>query len=305
MHEGGAGVKIDAHVHLWDQVSGYWDGRSTSNQQMRFGKYRVGEGKAATEYQMMPHTFEDSRSTVERLMMFMDAHQIDRAVVLQEWLDGNQDHYVAAARRSFPGRLSVLSLLPPDVCARVDDYVATLKTLRLQGVLYSHRLQQMNPAFRLDDAAFHPIWQHCQDEGLPLTLKLPPGDTQLEEVRYLIHRYPNLSLVISHLGLPHHRGWMEQIKLARNAQVYVDLGGLTAFYKHEGFPFPTARAAIKFAVQEIGAHKMMWGSDYPRTIVDFSYKQNIEWLGWGGYFTQEEQRWMFGQTARQVYCFNE
>ena len=62
---------------------------------------------------------------------------------------------------------------------------------------------------------------------------------------------------------------------------------------------PTPRTAVRFAIQEAGAYKIMWGSDYPRTLVDFSYKQNLEWLK--GYLTPREQELIFGEVAQTVY----
>lgn len=285
---------IDTHVHLWDKVTGFWEGRPTSND-LPNGKYRVGAG----EYQMMPHSFADSKSTPQRLLAHLDAYGVEKAVVLQEWMDGSQDEYLAQVRRDYPRRLSVLSLLPLGVELDPAGYCETLKNLDFQGVLYSHRTVEKNPDFRLDDPRLGKIWHFLRENGLPLVLKLPPGPAIASQVEPVVNAFPGLKVVICHLGLPHNRGWLKQVALAAYPDVYLDTGGLTAFYRAENFPFPTARAAVRFAIQEIGAQKLMWGSDYPRTIVEFSYKQNLEWLK--GYLSPIEQAMIFGEDAQTVY----
>ncbi len=285
---------IDAHVHLWGKVAGFWDGRPTGNG-LPNGKFGVGEG----EYQMMPHSFADSKSTPQRLLAYMDAYQVDKAVVLQEWMDGSQDLYLAQARREYSERLSVLSLLPINPEVEPDKYLESLKTLDLQGMLFSHRAVEKNPSFRLDDTRLEVIWAFLRENNFPLVLKLPPGTSTLSQVEQVVHGFPGLKVVISHLGLPQHQGWIAQVALAHHPQIYLDAGGLTAFYKAEGFPFPTARAAVRFAIQEVGAQKIMWGSDYPRTLVELSYKQNLEWLK--NYLSSREQELIFGNVAQTVY----
>lgn len=289
--------RIDAHVHLWETVNGFWDGEPTSNVGSRNGRIR----KGAEEFQMMPHAFDDSRSSAERLIVYLDAHGIDLAVALQEWMDGAQDDYLAEAKRRYPERLRVMSLLPVHVADDPGAYVQALARGGLDGVLYSHRTLDARPDFRLDDARLEPVWTWLALRGQPAVFKLPPGARQTAELEAVALRHPELTLVASHLGLPRHAGWMDQVRLARYPNVFLDCGGLTAFYKAEGFPFPTARAALRFAIQEVGAHKIMWGSDYPRTLVDFSYKQNIDWIAEGGYFSAEEQVWLLGRTAARVY----
>jgi hypothetical protein len=87
-------------------------------------------------YQMMPHAFLVSQSTVERLIVYMDAHSIDKAVIMQEFMDGNQDKYLAEAKQKYPDRLFVLSLMPVDVTDNLNEYLSSIEALDMQGIMY-------------------------------------------------------------------------------------------------------------------------------------------------------------------------
>ena len=59
---------------------------------------------------------------------------------------------------------------------------------------------------------------------------------------------------------------------------------------------------MKQAVGAIGADKIMWGSDYPRTMLDFTYHQSLDWLRDGCEFlTDKEKSAILGGNAARLY----
>lgn len=76
---------IDAHIHLWKRLHGNDSG--IERRPLGWGKAREGE----CVYYATPPAFEDSLSTYERSLAHMDWLGVDRAVVLQEFMDGKQD----------------------------------------------------------------------------------------------------------------------------------------------------------------------------------------------------------------------
>ena len=90
---------IDAHLHLWDKQLG------------RVGENKVvalkdGKSDFGGEIrQMMPPYMLDGRNTVEMLISNMNYARVSGCVVTQEYIDGNQDHYLLECRKKYPKRI--------------------------------------------------------------------------------------------------------------------------------------------------------------------------------------------------------
>ena len=95
---------IDAHLHLWDKQLG------------RVGENKVvalkdGKSDFGGEIrQMMPPYMLDGRNTVEMLISNMNYARVSGCVVTQEYIDGNQDHYLLECRKKYPKRIKVCCL---------------------------------------------------------------------------------------------------------------------------------------------------------------------------------------------------
>lgn len=119
----------------------------------------------------------------------------------------------------------------------------------------------------------------------------------------MIQQYPDLRIAIGHFGMVTRKGWKEQIKLARNRNVYIESGGITWLFNSEFYPFVSAVKAIKEAAEICGFDKLMWGSDYPRTMVEITYKMSFDFIQKSWELTDlEKQKFLF-ENARHFYKF--
>ena len=98
---------------------------------------------------------------------------------------------------------------------------------------------------------------------------------------------------------------MSQIRLARHENVFVESGGITWLFNDEFYPFPSAIRAIKEAADEVGMEKLMWGSDYPRTITAITYKMSYDFIEKTKELTESEKRLFLGENARQFFGFKQ
>jgi len=98
-------------------------------------------------------------------------------------------------------------------------------------------------------------------------------------------------------------GWMEQIRLARHPNVYVESGGITWLFNSEFYPFGGAVRAVRRAADEVGIEKLMWGSDYPRTITAITYRMSYDFILKSDLLTHDEKRLFLGDNARRFYGF--
>ena len=83
----------------------------------------------------------------------------------------------------------------------------------------------------------------------------------------------------------------------------IETGGITWLYNSEFYPFPSAVRAIREAAGLVGMEKLMWGSDYPRTITAITYRMSYDFITKSDEFTDEEKRLLLGDNARRFYGF--
>lgn len=286
---------VDAHMHLWDRVDGRIGG-ATPVVALRDGRIRVGE----RELLGMPALLHDCRATAERALAEFDAAGVDVGIVVQEYMDGPQNDYLLEVAARHPQRFFGHAL--PDFF-RPDQVVAEsfawfergLRGLKLSA---AHLLG----AVELDDRRFFPLWERMQAEQRVLAADLAAGGAQAPAMERILTCFPRLPVALGHFGMVTRGDWLRQVRLARHEQVYVETGGVLWLFRREGYPFRGAIAAIQRAKAEVGIEKLMWGSDWPRTMVDFTYRQALAFLRDADHaLDAAERRALLGANAARLY----
>ena len=98
-------------------------------------------------------------------------------------------------------------------------------------------------------------------------------------------------------------GWLEQIKLAKNKNVFIESGGITWLFNSEFYPYPSAMHSIRQAADWVGIDRLMWGSDYPRTITAITYRMSYDFLFRSTLLLPEEMAAFLGENAARFYDF--
>lgn len=276
-------IAIDAHVHLWETQNGRVNGRPVVS---------VGNGRAdfgGEIRQMMPPYMEDNRNTVERLIANMDYACVNGAVITQEYIDGNQDEYLLTARAKYPDRIKICSLYEE----REDYQLEGFDGIKICAGRLADR----------DLTSLLPLFKRVETAGKFISIDMADGDEQTEGLEQLIGQCPDLRIAIGHFGMVTTPGWQKQIALAQNKNVYIESGGLTWLFHKEFYPYPSAVEAILEARDICGMDKLMWGSDYPRTMTDITYIMALRFLKETDRLTPEEKRAFLGENAARFYGF--
>ena len=286
---------IDAHSHLWLTQDTTVDGqRICQLEPNRSRSLFFGE-----ERQMLPPFMTDGQNTAERFLSNMDYAQVAAAVVTQEFIDGLQNDYLEEVQKQYPDRFFCFGMAD----YRVPGFLSVADSLmkRFKGIkVPAARL----PKQFLNDEMMQMV--HLMEErGSLLGIELADGDAQVGQVEEIIQECPKLRIAIGHFGMVTRENWMSQIRLARHENVYVESGGITWLFNDEFYPFPSAIRAIKEAVDAVGMEKLMWGSDYPRTITAITYKMSYDFVVKSGELTDEEKRLFLGENARQFFGFRD
>lgn len=129
------------------------------------------------------------------------------------------------------------------------------------------------------------------------------GDRQTGSLTELISQYPDLRIAIGHFGMVTRDGWTEQIKLAKNKNVRIESGGITWLFNEEFYPYPSAVRAIKEAADICGYDKIMWDSDYPRTMVEITYKMSFDFVLKTDELSDSQKNAFLYENANTFYGF--
>jgi hypothetical protein len=285
---------IDAHSHLWLRQDTVVDGQPV---------FALRNGRAiffGDEVQMLPPFMVDSRNTADVFLSNMDYARVSAAVVVQEFIDGLQNEYLAEVVRGWPDRFKVCGMCDYRQPGFLPDALCLIASGIFAGMaIPGHRLTRP-----LNDPELMAMYARMERFGMFLSLCLHEDNHQLPEVEDIIASFPGLKIAIGHFGMVTTPGWMDQVRLARHDNVYVESGGITWLFNDEFYPFDGAVRAIRQAADEVGIEKLMWGSDYPRTITAITYRMSYDFILKSDLLTHEEKRLFLGENARRFYGFD-
>lgn len=288
---------IDAHAHLW-----LWQDTVVNGHH----NYQLPDGRAmfmGEEVQMLPPFMTCNQNSAETFLANMNYARVSAAVITQEFIDGLQNDYLRYVERRWPDRFFCFGMCE----YRKPGFLADAMYIIRQGFrgikIPAARLIDDSGRIALDGDEFMQLFHLMEDHDMLLGIELADGDRQVKEMEEIIAECPKLRIVIGHFGMVNRQGWMHQIKLAHHDNVYVESGGITWLFNDEGYPFPSAVRAIRKAIDEVGSKKLMFGSDYPRTITAITYRQSFDWILKTRELTDEQKNDFFYRNAQALFGF--
>lgn len=289
---------IDAHSHLWLRQDTSWNGmpvRTLKNGRSFF---------LTEEVQMVPPFMIDGVNSAEVFLSNMNYAQVGGAVVVQEFIDGIQNDYLAKVKSDYPERFFVFGMCDYFKPGFYDT-AASLIDSGFKGIaIPGHRLILSDGRVNLNSPEMMKMFHLMEDKGVILSLCLAENNLQNGEIKEVIEECPRLKIAIGHFGMVTAPGWEDQIKLALNDNVMIESGGITWLFNKEFYPFNGAVRAIREAIDMVGADKLMWGSDYPRTITAITYKMSYDFILKTNDLTDRDKRLFLGENAEKFYGFN-
>lgn len=277
---------IDAHSHLWLRQDTVVDGqpiRTLENGRSLF----FGE-----EVQMLPPFMIDGKNTAEVFLSNMNYAQVAGAVVVQEVIDGCQNDYLTQVQKQYPNRFFCMGMAwtKEEAQAVID---AGLKGIAFPGHRMREPLQTLMPIFKL-----------MEEKGMVLSMCLGDDEKQIAQMAEIIQECPNLKVAIGHFGMVTTPSFKSQVLLARlGKNVMIESGGITWLYNAEFYPYPSAIRSIREAADWVGMDRLMWGSDYPRTITAITYRMSYDFIEKSSELTADEKRLFLGENAQRFYGF--
>ncbi len=277
---------IDAHSHLWLSQDTTVDGKRILS--LKNGRSIFMD----EEVQMLPPFMIDGRNTAEVFLSNMNYAQVAAAVVVQEVIDGCQNDYLAEVQRQYPDRFLCMGMAwnVAEAQAVID---AGLRGIAFPGHRMHEPLQTLMSVFKL-----------MEQHDMVLSMCLGDDEAQIAQMGEVIEECPLLRVAIGHFGMPTTASFRSQVLLARKGEnVMIESGGITWLYNPEFYPFPTAIRRIREAAEWVGMDRLMWGSDYPRTITAITYRMSYDFVEKSAELTADEKAQFLGGNAQRFYGF--
>lgn len=286
---------IDAHAHLWLKQDTIVEGKQIktieNGKSMFMGEVR----------QMLPPFMIDGINSAEVFLSNMDYAQVAAAVITQEYIDGLQNNYLWEVQQRYPDRFFCCGM----VDVRKEGYAEHAEQLINKGFkalkLPANRFILTNWRVYLTNDDLMRVFKFMEQNDVILSIDLADGDMQVDEMKEVISEFPNLKIAIGHFGMVTRNGWQEQIKLARNKNVMIESGGITWLFNDEFYPFKGAIKAIIEAASLVGFEKLMWGSDYPRTITAITYRMSYDFIVKSDQIAEDDKYKFLRYNAQNFY----
>lgn len=189
------------------------------------------------------------------LLLYMDAHGIDRSVVLSIATKPSQTAKINAWAESIADdRLIPFGALYP-LCdswkADIDDIVAR----GFKGIKLHPEYQD----FYVDDERLFPVYEYAFSKGLIILwhagydpIGVPPYRSNPRRFAALAGRFDGAKMVIAHLG--GQEQWVETAEFLAGKNVYMDTSMATKYCPKDLF---------EFIVKKHGADRILFASDSP------------------------------------------
>ena len=277
---------IDAHSHLWLRQDTTVDGKRILS--LKNGRSIFMD----EEVQMLPPFMVDGVNSAEVFLSNMNYAQVAAAVVVQEVIDGCQNDYLTEVQQRYPDRFFCMGMAwDAEQAQAVCD--AGLRGIAVPG----HRVHE--PLFSM-----MPIFKLMEERDMVLSMCLGDDEAQIGQMREVIQECPRLRVAIGHFGMVTTPSFRSQVMLAREGdRVMIESGGITWLYNSEFYPYPSAVRSIRDAASWVGMDRLMWGSDYPRTITAITYRMSYDFISKSPELTADEKAQFLGGNAERFYGF--
>jgi len=262
-----------------------------------FGRFEWNQADEEYYIQYMPPCLQNQTATPEYILAEMDHAGIDMAVLQNPKAYGKLNTYIGRCVAQYPDRfvgLAEVDELNAGNPSEVDRLRDAVERLGLKGIYFeATAFAQAGDPSGFNASSLDPFWDAVSDLRVPvfwsLTGSRMSAHDYMERIRSLslwLDMHSDIVTVMVH-GL-FARPFRKEDKVRfpedlmaffRRPNVYAEIlypiqvGPLGWEY-----PFSQARELIRQQVEEIGAQKLIWGSDMPNVLRNCTYRQSLTYV---------------------------
>jgi predicted TIM-barrel fold metal-dependent hydrolase len=293
----------------------------------RFGKYgrwlwtKHGE---ACWLQRFPTIMHEMEWTPEQTITFMDEVGVEKGVLQAGYMETAYCRdYFAASMKQYPGRFIGTITMDYDIeksaehrAGELDILKNAVNELGMRGVFQAYPKEK--PA---DHNKLEPLWEEISKLKVPHIFLVgfqPKADylDSLERIERVLKNFPGLNAVIGHLGgnirSPEDPNFTDTPKELMNIlklpNAYFEVGYVLAYenrniWKRDyEYPYPLHTRLIRKIYDEVGADRLLWGSDMPNIYRTCTYRQCMDLVRLHfDFLTQAEKDLVLGGNAGRIF----
>jgi L-fuconolactonase len=272
-------VIIDSHLHVWSDDE---------------SQYPYGEVSR-------PQT--GSRASVELLNEHMAEAGVEKAVIVQPIHYLYDNRYVADCLARFPGRFAAVALVDPKAPSAPDQLEELVRGQGFGGMRLHLSRQQDPSALAAPDQ--DPLWRRVEE--LDVCLIVLGRAAELPALEPIIDRFPNVKVVLDHLGGPTvgegNPLLGNVLRMARYPNVYVKVSNMNRM-SEVPYPHKDTHDMVRRIYDAFGPERLMWGTDFPHVLTEGGYvnalKQVRDELD---FLNNKDKDWLFSKTVQKVWKF--
>lgn len=297
---------IDAHVHLVQCIAG--TGAGGEMRACGGGRGMYADGSIC---QVIPEEWNTDQVTPERVLQVMDAHEVERAVLLQGGYLGFQNQYSYEAQQNYPDRFLAAAAYDP-YCRNRDAIVHHLfEELGIRVVKFEvstgSGLMAYRPVFALDGDMMEREAAFAEKHGLVFVIdigKLGSPSSQISALRNLILHHPQMKFVVCHLLAPKQNeldAMQAGLEVLYLPNAWFDLASLQHNVRPDVPPFPVTRQFLHCAIETVGADRLLFGTDTPSNLCKFRYRDLVDTIAGDPALAEEQKQRILYENAKTVF----
>lgn len=301
---------IDSHVHIVSTIAG------TGEE----GELRaLGDGSGRARYatgsviQLIPECFGADRVTAEDLIREMDENGVERAVLLQGNYYGFQNLATWDAMQRYPDRLTGAAMYDPYAAGMKRVRAHLFEELSFKAVKFElsigSGLTGLHPALRLNDEVMTEAIDYAAGLGQVIILdigKFSSPSWQVDAARRLVIAHPEACFVFCHLLAPNGREenedqWQKALECLALPNVWMDISSLTHNIRPDPKPYRKTAAYLEKAAGILGADKLLFGTDYPSVLKEYSYEECVNMVLAARFPDKDKEDILYGNASRLFF----
>jgi len=227
---------------------------------------------------------------------------IDKTVLVQAYSAYKYDNsYAADCAAEYPDRFTSVCILDPTQSDTPEQLTYWVKQRGARGIRLFTTTE--NEGLWLDDPHTFPVWERAASLGIPICIMTLFH--QIPRVRTVLERFPAVTVALDHLAMPRlsagppYNGVQPLFDLARFPNLYLKFSSVSLYAARKGKSTP--KELFTRLIDHFGARRLMWGSNFPATY-DRSLKDQFDLARQElSFLSQDDQRWIFGETALTLW----
>jgi predicted TIM-barrel fold metal-dependent hydrolase len=214
--------------------------------------------------------------TWQKFLPMMDEAGVDRAIIVPPTWPGDDNDHALEAVHNHPGRFAIMGRLAierPESRKLLPRWKAQPGMLGIR-LAFNHEKTPW-----IADGTADWVWPAAAAAGVPIMLFAPDAP---EAVASIARDYPDLKLIIDHMGLATRGPEKDRIgaridliaPLAKYPNVAVKLSAVPGF-SHEPYPFRDMTPHLRRLIAAFGPRRAFWGTDLTHQRGKYPYRQYV------------------------------